>query len=206
MARRWRAIRRGGDRADVGPGRGLGPPRDLRDGCAGQGVDRGLDGGPLRQRLWDEHRIRPLIDVREMWREEKAEPGHDASKAILHPLSADGGGNVLHSEKGEVFCRCPAATYGLERMGREAYLSDAGSQASDYGRVVRIGLEGRSQRTFTPVPWGSPSWRRGHARRSALERVNARLDNNFGFERHFVRGRPPKNPAPQLPRQDLWLT
>ena len=29
----------------------------------------------------------------------------------------------------------------------------------------------------------------GYARRSALERINARLDNSFGFERHFVRGR-----------------
>ena len=72
--------------------------------------------------------------------------------------------------------------------GPRACLSDAGSKAGDYGRVVRIALEGANRRTFTPTPWGSPSWRRGYNRRSALERINARLDNSFGFERHFVRG------------------
>lgn len=29
----------------------------------------------------------------------------------------------------------------------------------------------------------------GYARRSALERINARLDGSFRFENHFVRGR-----------------
>ena len=176
-------------------------------------ADRGLDSGPLRKRLWDGHRIRPLIDVREMWSEERKEPGHDPSKPILRSLADDGGGNVLRSEKGEVSCRCPAtgelrpmafqgfeadrdalkyrcpaAAYGLDCGGREACLRDAGSKAGDYGRVVRIPLAGADRRAFTPTPWGSPSWNRGYARRAALERINARLDGSFGFERHFVRG------------------
>jgi len=41
---------------------------------------------------------------------------------------------------------------------------------------------------FTPTPWGSPSWRRGFSRRTALERINARLDRCYGFETHFIRG------------------
>ena len=40
-------------------------------------------------------------------------PGRDPSKPILRSLAKDGGGNVLHSEKGEVLCRCPAT--GTER-------------------------------------------------------------------------------------------
>ena len=55
--------------------------------------------------------------------------------------------------------------------------------------MVRIDLAERDRRTFTPTPWGSPSWKRGYARRAALERINSRLDGSFGFERHFVRGR-----------------
>ena len=186
----------------------------LASRCADFVADRGLDSGPLRRRLWDGHRIRPLVDVREMWREERAEPGHDPSKPILRSLAADGGGNILRTEKGEVSCRCPAtrelrpmafqgfeadrdalkyrcpaAAYGLECAGRAACLRDAGSKAGEYGRVVRIPLAGSDRRAFTPTPWGSPSWRRGHARRGALERINARLDNSFGFERHFTRGR-----------------
>lgn len=54
----------------------------------------------------------------------------------------------------------------------------------DYGRIVRIGLEDHDRRIFVPTPHGSPSWQRGDNRRSALERI----DNSFGFERHFIRG------------------
>jgi len=181
--------------------------------CADFTADRGLDSGPLRQRLWDGHRVRPLVDVRLMWREEKGMPGHDPSKPILRPLAADGGGNVLCSERGEVSCRCPAtgevrpmafqgfeadrdalkhrcpaAAYGLECEGRGACLRDSGSKAGEYGRVVRIPLADADRRMFTPTPWGSPSWKRGYARRSALERINSRLDGGFGFGKHFIRG------------------
>ena len=139
---------------------------------------------------------------------------YDPAEPILRSLAADGGGNVLHSEKGEVSCRCPttgtvrpmafqgfeadpgtlkyrcpAAAYGLDCAGLDRCLRDAGSGAGDYGRVVRLDLAGRDRRTFTPTPWGSPSWKRGYARRAALERINSRLDGSFGFERHFVRGR-----------------
>ena len=186
---------------------------ELAERCADFCADRGLDGGPLKKKLWDVHEARPLVDVRELWREEKAEPGYDPSKPILRSLREDGGGNVLHSGKGEVFCRCPAtgeerpmafhgfeqergtlkyrcpaAVHGLDCKGREACCRDAGAKAGDYGRVVRIALADRDRRIFTPTPWGSPSWSRGYNRRGALERINARVDGSFGFERHFVRG------------------
>ena len=192
----------------------FGSEPELAGRCEDFCADRGLDAGPLREKLWDAHGVRPLIDVREMWREEKAAPGYDPSRPILRSLAEDGGGNVLHSEKGEVFCRCPAtgeerpmafqgfeadrgtlkyrcpaAACGLDCAGREACLRGAGSKAGDYGRVVRVDLAASDRRIFAPTPWGSPSWRRGYARRGALERINARLDNSFGFERHFVRGR-----------------
>ena len=32
------------------------------------------------------------------------------------------------------------------------------------------------------------TWKRGYDRRSALERINARLDRVYGFEVHFIRG------------------
>ena len=46
----------------------------------------------------------------------------------------------------------------------------------------------QDRRIFTPTPHGSPSWKRGYRRRPALERIYSRLDNDFGFERHFLRG------------------
>ena len=37
-------------------------------------------------------------------------------------------------------------------------------------------------------PHGSPTWQRGYKRRTALERINNRIDHSFGFEKHFIRG------------------
>ena len=187
--------------------------RALEARCADFSADRGLDGGPLKALLWDGHRIRPLIDTRRTWREEKAEPGYDPSRPILRPLYPERVDTVAHSEKGEVICRCPrtgeerpmafqgfeadrntlkyrcpAAAYDLRCKGRTVCHKQAGSKAGDYGRVVRIDLDKVDRRVFTPTPHGSPSWRRGYKRRAALERINARLDNDFGFERHYIRG------------------
>ena len=60
--------------------------------------------------------------------------------------------------------------------------------AGDRGRILRIDLDTHDRRIFTPTPWGSPSWRRGYNRRSAMERINSRLDNSFNFETHYIRG------------------
>ena len=158
--------------------------------------------------------MRPAIDTRELWREEKAEPGHDPSQPILRLVRGDRPGNVLHSEKGQVFCRCPAektvramafqgfekdrgtlkyrcpaAAYGLDCAGRAQCERESGSRCGAHGRVLRISLKDADRRVFTPTPWGAPSWRRAYARRSALERINSRLDGAYRFERHFVRGR-----------------
>jgi hypothetical protein len=59
----------------------------------------------------------------------------------------------------------------------------------DYGRIVRIDITRQNRRIFTPTPHASPSWRRGYNRRSALERINSRIDHSFGFEEHFIRGK-----------------
>jgi hypothetical protein len=46
----------------------------------------------------------------------------------------------------------------------------------DYGRIIRIDITAQNRRIFVPTPHGSPSWQRGYARRSALERINNRID------------------------------
>ncbi len=189
----------------------LGGDSVLEARCADFSADRGLDGGPLKAQLWDEYPVRPLIDTRQTWREEKAEPGCDPSRPILRPLYPERADTVMHSEKGEVICRCPstgeehpmafqgfeadrttlkyrcpAAAYNLTCQGRAiCYRQVVGCPAADY---VRIDLDKVDRRMFTPTPHGSPSWQRGYTRRTALERINARLNNDFGFERHFIRG------------------
>jgi hypothetical protein len=53
--------------------------------------------------------------------------------------------------------------------------------------VVRVPIE-RNRRTFTPIPRNTRRWVVAYARRTAVERVNSRLDQVLGFERHFIRG------------------
>ena len=85
--------------------------------------------------------------------------------------------------------RCPAAARREVCAGRARCHRRAGCTAGRYGRIVRIPLARHDRRIFTPTPHGSPSWHRGYRRRAALERIYGRVDQDFGLERHFVRGR-----------------
>lgn len=186
---------------------------ELAARCADFSADRGLDNAQTKALLWDAYAIRPLIDTRELWREEKTQPGYDPAKPITRPLAPARADTIVHSEKGSVHCicpqtgeqrdlafqgfeadrntlkyRCPAAAYGFDCKGREQCHRRGEVKPGNYGRIVRIGLADHDRRIFVPTPHGSPSWRRGYNRRSALERINNRIDHSFGFERHFIRG------------------
>lgn len=186
---------------------------ELASRCADFSADRGLDAAETKALLWDEHKIRPLIDTRLMWRAEKSEPGFDPGKPITRPLFPERCDTIVHTERGSVHCicpgsgelrdmafqgfeadrntlkyRCPAAAYGSKCAGQTACHKAGGVQPGEYGRIVRIDLHNADRRIFTPTPHGSPSWKRGYNRRSALERINNRIDNSFCFEKHFVRG------------------
>jgi len=54
-------------------------------------------------------------------------------------------------------------------------------------RGVRVALA-VDRRIFTPIARESYTWAKEYRRRTAVERVNSRLDISFGFERHTVRG------------------
>lgn len=186
----------------------------LAERCRDFSADRGLDSGKTKALLWDDYRIRPLIDTRELWREERQAPDYDPSQPITRPLNPRCADTIVYTEKGCVHClcpatgeqrdlafqgfeadrdtlkyRCPAAAYGLHCKGQAQCHRAGGVEPGEYGRIVRIKLTGQDRRIFTPTPHGSPAWRRGYNRRSALERINNRIDNSFGFERHFIRGK-----------------
>ena len=184
----------------------------LGERCRDFSADRGLDCAETKALLWDEYRIRPLIDTREHWREEKQAPDYDPSQPITRSLYPERADTIVYTEKGTLHCfcphsgerrdmafqgfeadrnalkyRCPAAAYGLDCAGKDSCHRMGGVQAGEYGRIVRIPLS-EDRRIFTPVPYGSPSWKRGYNRRSALERINSRIDHGYGFEKHFIRG------------------
>ena len=186
---------------------------ELAERCEDFVADRGLDSGETKSLLLDDYQIRPVIDIREMWREEKSESDHDPTKPITRSFYPDRVDTVVYTEKGTIHCiypatgeerdmafygfeadrsalkyRCPAAAYGFECQGREECTSFGHINAGTYGRIVRVNIN-KDRRIFTPTPYGSPSWERAYNRRSSLERINNRIDNSFGFEKHFIRGK-----------------
>ena len=185
---------------------------ELAQRCRYFTADRGLDSGTLKKKFWDSWRIRPIIDNRELWREEKKGQSYVEGQKIMRPLGSVHD-NTFYTERAEVWCRCPvsgaerkmgfcgfesdrdslkyrcpAAAYNLSCEGWAKCHGDAGCKTNGYGRVVRVPLE-RDRRIFTPTPRASVSWERAYGRRGALERINSRIDNSFGFERHFIRGK-----------------
>jgi len=131
----------------------------------------------------------------------------DQETQLLEESKVD---NVVYDESGQVYChcprtgerreltyqgfekdrqslkyRCPAAASGFQCLGR----SECGPRPhSDYGRIVRISLE-KDRQIFTPIARSSYAWKTGYKRRTAVERVNSRLDGSFQFERHYIRGK-----------------
>jgi hypothetical protein len=161
-------------------------------------ADKGYDSEPNNAWLWDQCQIKPLLDIRSMWKEKETK--------LVTDQAAD---NVVYDEAGQVYChcprsgqrrqlayqgferdrqslkyRCPAAAYGFECAGRGACGS---GHYGSYGRVVRIPLE-KDRRIFTPIARSSYAWSRGYRRRTAVERVNSRLASSFQLERHYIRG------------------
>ena len=152
--------------------------------CAQQfTADRGLDHKSTKTMLWDDYQIRPIIDLRKLWRAEKQDGDYDPGKTITRQLN---GGqcvdNILYDETGTVYCQCPKskerrqmyfqgfekdrnalkyqcpATVGdFQCEGRRECHEQSGSRALNYGRTVRIKLEDHNRRIFTPTPHGTGS-------------------------------------------------
>jgi len=163
-------------------------------------ADKGYDSTNNVQKLYDDYDIKPLIDKRTMRK--------DSDKTLpLYPDSAD---VVVYDEHGQVSCvcpktgeqrsmmlagfekerqtlkyRCPASAYDFVCKGRTE--CEAKSAVGSYGRIIRVPLS-VDRRIFTPIARPSDKWAREYKTRTAVERVNSRIDQVLGFERHFIRG------------------
>ena len=154
-------------------------------------ADRGYDDGKLIIKLWDEHSIKPVIDIRNLWR------GGEETKALK------GFNNLVYDYRGTVYCCCPhelklkEMTYAGFEQQRQTLKYRC--PAKHYGRQckgekecpvkksIRIPLA-TDRRLFTPLARSSYKWGDIYKKRTAIERVNSRLDVSFGFEQHCIRG------------------
>jgi len=159
--------------------------------------DKAYDSREEIAKLWDEHGIKSVIDIRDMWKD-----GEDT-----RALWGDIIDNIVYDRKGCIYCcdvvtgekremafcgfekdrgclkyLCPGLAYGLECKGRDK------CGGKGYGRIVRVDME-IDRRLFTPIARNSYKWERLYKGRTAVERVNSRIDRSFGFEEHFIRGK-----------------
>ena len=65
---------------------------EILDRCEYGIADRGYDDGKLVEKLWNEYGIKPVIDIRDMWKD------GEETKALKNVW------NVVYNYKGEVFC------------------------------------------------------------------------------------------------------
>ncbi len=95
----------------------------------------------------------------------------------------------LDAQRNALKCLCPAAACDLKCAGRAQCCADAGANPSKLGPTRRVLLNQANRRICPPTSHGAGAWREGHARRSAMERINARLNDGFHFESHAIRGK-----------------
>lgn len=153
--------------------------------------DKGYDDGKLIIALWDNHRIKPVIDIRNAWK--------DGEETRLFK----GRDNIVYDYRGTVYCCCPQELK-LREMSYGGFERDRQTlkyrcPAKEFGREckgkdscpvkgsIRVPLS-EERRIFTPLARSSYSWGTLYKKRTAVERVNSRLDVSFGFERHFIKG------------------
>lgn len=154
-------------------------------------ADKGYDDTKLIERCWDDHDIKPVIDIRNMWR--------DGEETRL----LEGRTNAASNFKGQVFCYCPEtgkeremACGGFEKdretlkklcPAKQYGIACKGQSQCPITQGIRIPLA-ENRRVFTPIDRASYKWEKEYNKRSSVERVNGRLDVSFGFEIHTIRG------------------
>lgn len=165
---------------------------EILETCETMEADRGYDDTKLIVKLWDEYNIKPVIDIRNMWKDpDKTRQLGDYE-------------NVVYNYKGNVYCYC-LETGEKREMNCGGFEKDRNTlkklcPAKQYGlsckcmdkcgvkQGIRISLE-IDRRIFTPIDRSSYKWGRNYNKRTSVERVNSRLDESFGFEKHYIRGK-----------------
>lgn len=178
---------------------------DLIEAADELSADKGYDSTANNAQPYDDYGIKPVIDKRQLWKEDYS--GGASPTRILFNDRVD---SFVYDEQGHVSCvcpqtqeqremffcgfeadrrtlkyRCPAAACGISCKGRKD--CEARASVGRFGRVARVPLD-KDRRVFTPIARHSPKWTKAYARRTAVERVNSRLDCVLGFEQHTIRG------------------
>ena len=161
---------------------------EVLDICQHFMADRGYDDTELIEIL-KARRVKAVIDKRMQWsvQTEKEVPGYpDAyydeagnvycyspNRGQRHMMAPNG----YEKERDAVRFQCPAKAYGIACAEMERCAC----------KTIRIPLS-TDRRIFTQVQRETYKWKRLYRKRTAVERVNSRLDVGYGFEQRRTRG------------------
>jgi hypothetical protein len=120
--------------------------------------------------------INPIIDIRNCWK--------DGEKTKQYKNT-----DMVYNYKGEVFyVECVNGNSVLNKMKYEGYDKQKNRlRYSHAGKVYRISIS-YDERVFLPVARDSDKFKRLFNGRTAVERLNGRLDRDYMFEDHCIRG------------------
>jgi hypothetical protein len=159
--------------------------------------DKACDDGDVHKML-DKHRVKPVIQQRDLWKEEHS-----------RILEGAGVGNVVYDEAGTVYCydmssdppiRHMMAYIGREKSRRtlkyrcpaehESWRCACSKRCNDgkrYGMTVRV-KQDIDLRRFPPIPRATKKFERLYRGRSAVERVIGRLKIFWGADDGNIAG------------------
>ena len=144
---------------------------ELRDKISTLSADKGYDDGKLIEFLRD-NEIKAVIDIRNFWKDENTKQYKDT--------------NVVYNYKGEVGIIDDKGEYCvLKYLGYDKVKDTL--RYTDGKKVYSIELS-EDRRIFTQIARDSQKWKKIYNKRTALERINGRLDRDFNLENHKVRG------------------
>lgn len=135
-------------------------------------ADKGYDGEELIKEIKG-YGIKPIIDIKNQWKDgEKTKQYKDTDIVYTYD------GDVFYiDEKGE---KIPMKYLGYDKVKDKL-------RYGYNGKVYSIELS-TDERIFTPIARNSKKWKKIYNKRTALERINGRLDRDFNLENNKVRG------------------
>ena len=135
-------------------------------------LDRGYDSETMIKSI-KALGIAPIIDIRNMWKDKEPTRQYKNTDLVY-----DFQGNVYYVDNKGI----------QHKMKYEAY--DKQKKCLRYsheGKIYKIYIS-YDERVFLPIARDSKKFKKLYKGRTAAERLNARLDRDYMFEDHFIRG------------------
>ena len=134
-------------------------------------ADKGYDSEEIIAYL-QSYEIKPIIDIRNHWVNEETKQYKNTDLIYTY----DGKVSIVNDD-GEIIP--------LKYLGYDKIKSTLRYQYKDKVYSIDINYD---KRIFTEVARDSKKWRKLYNKRTALERINGRMDRDFNLENHKVRG------------------